>query len=79
MKNGIMVAGIVAMASGLTMMGEGLEAMSNPSAGKRLMDSSDPRWPGYEGWEKRAQNVNGVEVHYQYNPKTGKIDDFKIK
>ncbi|KAB3527512.1 RHS repeat-associated core domain-containing protein [Alkaliphilus serpentinus] len=56
------------------------EAMSNPSAGRELKGlNTDPRWPASEGWTKQAQNVNGVEVHYQYNPKTGQIDDFKIK
>lgn len=56
------------------------EAMSNPGAGKVLEGkNTDPRWPANEGWIKKAQNVNGVEVHYQYNPKTGQIDDFKIK
>ena len=56
------------------------EAMSNPAAGKTLEGkNTDPRWPASEGWVKKAQNVNGVEVHYQYNPKTREIDDFKIK
>jgi hypothetical protein len=56
------------------------ETMSNPSAGRELKGlNTDPRWPASEGWTKQTQNVNGVEVHYQYNPKTGQIDDFKIK
>jgi RHS repeat-associated protein len=56
------------------------EAMSNPKAGKTLEGlNTDPRWPADEGWVKKAQNVNGVEVHYEYNTKTGEIDDFKIK
>ena len=55
-------------------------AMSNPSDGKELkFNKEDPRWPTAEGWTKRAQHINGVEVHYQYNTKTGQIDDFKIK
>ena len=56
------------------------EVMSNPESGKILKGkNTDPRWPASEGWEKRAKNVNGVEVHYEYNPKTGQIDDVKIK
>nr|WP_281279765.1 RHS repeat-associated core domain-containing protein [Paenibacillus humicus] len=56
------------------------ESMSNPAAGKTLEGkNTDPRWPADEGWVKKAQNVNGVEVHYTYNTKTGEIDDFKIK
>lgn len=54
------------------------EAMTNPIKGTNLDLKGDPRWPASEGWTKRAQNINGVEVHYQYNPKTGQIDDFKI-
>lgn len=46
--------------------------------GTNLDLKGDPRWPASEGWTKRAQNINGVEVHYQYNPKAGQIDDFKI-
>ena len=56
------------------------EAMSNPAAGRELKGlNNDPRWPKSEGWIKMAQNINGVEVHYEYNPKTGLIDDIKIK
>jgi hypothetical protein len=55
------------------------EAMSSPANGKFIFKSTDPRWPGAEGWGKYAQNVNNIEIHYQYNPITGQIDDFKIK
>jgi hypothetical protein len=56
------------------------EAMENPAAGKELKGkNNDPRWKASEGWVKKAQNINGVEVHYEYNPKTGQIDDYKIK
>ena len=34
---------------------------------------------GKNGWVKKAQNVNGVEIHYNYNEITGKYDDFKFK
>lgn len=56
------------------------EAMSNPENGKTLDGlNTDPRWPASEGWEKKVQNVNGHEIHYQYNPRTGAIDDVKLK
>ena len=55
------------------------EAMSSPYNGVRLFDSTDLRWSGSTGWGKYTQNINGVEVHYQYNPLIRAIDDFKIK
>ena len=56
------------------------EAMSNPENGMNLEGkNTDPRWPAKEGWEKWTQNVNGHEIHYEYNPLTGEIDDVKIK
>jgi filamentous hemagglutinin len=56
------------------------QAMSNPVAGRQLpLPMTDPRWPKSEGWVKMAQNVNGVEVHYVRNTKTGQVDDFKFK
>lgn len=32
-----------------------------------------------DGWVKRTQNVNGVEIHYVENIKSGKTIDFKFK
>ena len=32
-----------------------------------------------DGWVKRVQNVNGVEIHYVENTKTGEVIDFKFK
>lgn len=32
-----------------------------------------------DGWVKRAQNVNGVEIHYVENTKSGQKIDFKFK
>ena len=56
------------------------EAMTNPENGMKLEGkNTDPRWPAEEGWEKWSQNVNGNEIHYEYNPLTGEIDDVKIK
>ncbi|MCL2859320.1 MAG: hypothetical protein FWF46_01855 [Oscillospiraceae bacterium] len=36
---------------------------------------NDLRW---ENWEKRATNINGVEIHFNYDPVTGQFDDFKF-
>jgi filamentous hemagglutinin len=56
------------------------EAMSNPTAGKVLdVTMTDPNWPGSAGWVKKAQNVNGIEIHYVYNSETGAVADFKFK
>lgn len=38
----------------------------------------DTRWPASAGWVKMKQTVNGVEVHYVRNTKTGATDDFKF-
>ncbi len=32
-----------------------------------------------DGWVKRTQNTNGVEIHYVENTKTGEFIDFKFK
>ncbi|WP_257201976.1 hypothetical protein [Bacillus cereus] len=40
---------------------------------------TDPRWPKEDGWVKMAHNVNGVEIHYVKNNRTGEFDDFKFK
>ncbi|ANB59435.1 hypothetical protein [Anoxybacteroides amylolyticum] len=58
------------------------QVMSNPNAGKPVpmrKGMTDPRWPAEEGWVKMAQNVNGHEIHYLKNTKTGQFDDFKFK
>ncbi|MHC2148959.1 hypothetical protein ACVI9W_004941 [Pseudomonas sp. 210_17 TE3656] len=56
------------------------QAMSNPTAGRPLpVPMTDPRWPAADGWVKSAQNINGIEIHYVRNSKTGAIDDFKLK
>lgn len=54
--------------------------MSNPAAGRQLpIKMTDPRWPASDGWVKMSQNVNGVEIHYVLNTRTGEVDDFKFK
>lgn len=56
------------------------QARSNPGEGQQLpLTMSDPRWPKSDGWVKMAQYVNGVEIHYVQNTKTGQVDDFKFK
>jgi filamentous hemagglutinin len=32
-----------------------------------------------DGWIKRTQVVNGIEIHYVENVNTGKFVDFKFK
>nr|WP_238353153.1 RHS repeat-associated core domain-containing protein [Kribbella solani] len=55
-------------------------AMSNPGGGRALpIRMTDPRWPAESGWVKMSQNVNGVEIHYVANTRTGQVDDFKFK
>jgi RHS repeat-associated protein len=52
----------------------------NPEYGNRLpLTMKDPRWPAEDGWVKMEQTVDGVEVHYVYNTRTGAADDFKFK
>ena len=56
------------------------EVISNPENGMELEGkNTDKRWPADKGWEKWVQNVNGIEIHYEYNPLTGEVDDVKIK
>ncbi|WP_387468393.1 DUF637 domain-containing protein, partial [Photorhabdus sp. RM323S] len=56
------------------------QAISNPNSGRQLpVPMTDKRWPASDGWVKMSQNINGIEVHYVRNTKTGAIDDFKFK
>ncbi|MFP1770929.1 VENN motif pre-toxin domain-containing protein, partial [Lonsdalea quercina] len=56
------------------------QALSNPEVGRQLpIPMTDKRWPREDGWVKMAQNINGVEIHYVRNTKTGQVDDFKFK
>ena len=62
------------------------EALSRPADGTRL-DNIDmaPPWSASDGRQKWATNVRpgrsgeAIEVHYVYNPRTGAVDDLKIK
>jgi RHS repeat-associated protein len=59
------------------------EVMSNPkgTTPPRMPQMSDTKNNLFaeDGWIKRTQNVNGVEIHYVENTKTGKVLDFKFK
>jgi RHS repeat-associated protein len=56
------------------------QAKSNPYAGKQLpVPMTDPSWPADQGWVKMAQNVNGIEIHYNLNTETGETGDWKFK
>jgi filamentous hemagglutinin len=56
------------------------QAMGAPLEGRQIpVPMTDPRWPAADGWVKMAQNVNGVEIHYVRNVRTGAVDDFKFK
>lgn len=56
------------------------QVMSNPEGGDVLNFSmKDDRWPMSEGWIKMEQKINGVNIHYVRNIKTGAVDDFKFK
>lgn len=57
------------------------QAKANPRAGTPVplrKGMTDIRWPGSQGWQKMAQNINGVEIHYVYNVETGVAADFKF-
>jgi hypothetical protein len=55
-------------------------AKADPGAGEhiRKITMSDPRWPADDGWQKMQQNVNGIIIHYVWNPILGIADDFKF-
>ncbi len=31
-----------------------------------------------DGWSKYEKNINGIEIHFNYNPSTGQFLDFKF-
>src|SRR6185312_6325010 len=57
------------------------QVRSNVSSGTVLINvkMTDARWPASAGWVKMSQNVNGVEIHYNYNTITKATADFKFK
>lgn len=59
------------------------EVKANPQ-GKtpaRIPPMSDTKngWLAKDGWVKRVQNVNKIEIHYIENSRTGEKTDFKFK
>ena len=56
------------------------QALSQPAAGRVLsFGILDARWPEAQGWVKMTQRINGIEIHYVRNMRTGAVDDFKFK
>ncbi|UNU72752.1 DUF637 domain-containing protein [Moraxella nasovis] len=57
------------------------EVRGNPKGRKLPIKMSDAKNGLYakDGWVKKAQNVNGVEIHYVENVNTGLKIDFKFK
>jgi hypothetical protein len=58
------------------------QVKSNPSGTTppRMPQMSDTKnnLTAADGWVKRTQNVNGVEIHYVENTRTGQVTDFKF-
>jgi mafB protein len=57
------------------------EVKNNPQGRQINVTMSDSRNNLYakDGWVKKAQNVNGIEIHYVENIHTGLKIDFKFK
>jgi hypothetical protein len=57
------------------------EVKANPSGRELPVRMSDKKnnLMAEDGWVKKAQNVDGVEIHYVENIRTGEITDFKFK
>ncbi|MBD7906999.1 MULTISPECIES: DNRLRE domain-containing protein [Sporosarcina] len=64
------------------------EILSNPLKGAKEVvgkkKMNDKRWPGSEGWVKMQRTIKTgkkgtINIHFNYNIKTGKFDDFKFK
>lgn len=56
-----------------------LNGAVNLSKLKKTIIIQDSRWKASEVWVKMSNNVNGVEIHFNYNTITGEFDDFKFK
>lgn len=42
------------------------------------MSDTKNGWLAKDGWVKRVQNVNEIEIHYIENTRTGEKTDFKF-
>jgi hypothetical protein len=84
------VAGLVAkkISTGRTVPNSLKEKLAMEQVMAKPMGTTPPRMPpmsdtknnllAADGWVKRAQNVNGVEIHYVENTMTGQVLDFKF-
>lgn len=45
----------------------------------RSITMTDQRWLAQDGWKKMSRNINGIEIHFVYNPTQMLFDDFKFK
>lgn len=57
------------------------QVKSNPLSGAKTISTNlnDARWSSSNGWVKMANNVNGVEIHFNYNETLNLFADFKYK
>ena len=57
------------------------QVKSNPLSGAKTISTNlnDARWSSSNGWVKMANNVNGVEIHFNYNETLNIFADFKYK
>lgn len=55
------------------------EVKSNSQDKEIRVPMTNTKWSKEDEWAKMAHNVNGVEMHYVKNTKTGEFDDFKFK
>ncbi|MFB5764063.1 hypothetical protein [Paenibacillus medicaginis] len=60
-------------------MKEVLSVPLNSAKELKSITMTDSRWLSKDGWVKMSKNVNGIEIHFVYNAKTGAFDDFKFK
>lgn len=60
---------------------EAVKANPKGTTPARMPPMSDTKngWLAKDGWVKRVQNQNGVEIHYIENTNTGEKTDFKFK
>jgi len=78
-----------AISTGRTIPNSLKEKLAMEEVMAKPMGTTSPRMPSMsdtknnllaaDGWVKRVQNVNGVEIHYVENINTGKVLDFKFK
>lgn len=64
------------------------EVLANPNYNRKIMSfpkSTETRWLVSEGWQKservfyNAGATANITIHFQYNTRTGCVDDLKVK